>query len=37
VMNIPTIIFFKDGREFTKITGVVPKDTIVEKIEEMLT
>ena len=37
VMNIPTIIFFKDGREFTRVTGVVPKDAIVEKIEEMLT
>ena len=37
VMSIPTIIFFKQGREFTRITGVVPKDTIAEKIEEMLT
>jgi len=36
VMNIPTIIFFKDGREFTRLVGVVPKDTITDKIEEML-
>ncbi|MFH1075543.1 MAG: thioredoxin [Pseudomonadota bacterium] len=36
VMSIPTIIFFKQGREFTRITGVVPKDTIAERIEEML-
>ena len=37
VMNIPTIIFFKDGQEFTRVTGVVSKDTIIGKIEEMLT
>ena len=37
VMNIPTIIFFKDGREFARVTGVVSKDTIIDKIEEMLT
>ncbi|NQT74913.1 MAG: thioredoxin [Candidatus Omnitrophica bacterium] len=36
VMNIPTIIFFKDGREFTRLVGVVSKDTITDKIEEML-
>ncbi|MBU1062016.1 MAG: thioredoxin [Candidatus Omnitrophica bacterium] len=35
VMNIPTVIFFKDGREVTRVVGVVPKDTIIEKIEEM--
>jgi len=36
VMNIPTIIFFKDGREFTRLVGVVSKDTITDKTEEML-
>jgi len=36
VMNIPTIIFFKDGREFTRLVGVVSKDTIIEKVEELL-
>jgi len=36
VMNIPTIIFFKDGQEFTRVVGVVSKDNIIEKIEEML-
>ncbi len=36
VMNIPTIIFFKDGSEFTRVVGVVSKDTVSEKIEEML-
>ncbi len=33
VMNIPTIIFFKDGRESARTTGVVPKDNIIKKIE----
>lgn len=36
VMNIPTIIFFKDGKEFARLVGVVSKANIVEKIEEML-
>ncbi len=36
IMNIPTIIFFKDGREFTRVVGVVSKDIIVDKLEEML-
>lgn len=36
VMNIPTIIFFKDGNEYTRIVGVVDKETIAEKINEMI-
>jgi len=36
VMNIPTIIFFKDGTEFTRVVGVVSKEDISVKIEEML-
>lgn len=36
VMNIPTIIFFKNGTEFARIVGVVSKDNIRKKIEEML-
>lgn len=36
VMNLPTIILFKGGSEFTRIVGVVSKDAIVDKIEEML-
>jgi thioredoxin 1 len=35
VMNIPTIIFFKDGKEHARIAGVVSRDNIVQKIEEM--
>ena len=37
VMNIPTIVFFKDGQEFTRLVGVVSRDTISDKIEEMIT
>ena len=36
VMNIPTIILFKDGREFTRLVGVVSRDTISDKIEELI-
>ncbi len=32
VMNIPTILFLKGGSVVEKIVGVVPKETIVEKI-----
>lgn len=36
VMNIPTVIFFKDGREFARFTGVVPKGDIIQKIKGLL-
>ncbi|MFC1667078.1 thioredoxin [Candidatus Omnitrophota bacterium] len=36
VMNIPTIIFFKDGKEFTRMVGIVSKDNISDKVEELL-
>lgn len=36
VMNIPTVILFKDGAEFTRIVGVASKDNFVGKIEEAL-
>jgi thioredoxin 1 len=36
VMNIPTIIFFKDGKEYTRLVGVVPKRDIEAKIEELI-
>lgn len=36
VMNIPTIIFFKDGSEFTRIVGVVSKDEIISRVEELI-
>ena len=36
VLNIPTVIFFKGGSEFTRVVGVASKDTFIDKIEEML-
>jgi thioredoxin 1 len=36
VMNIPTVIFFKDGAEFTRVVGVVSKDGLANKLEEVL-
>lgn len=36
VMSIPTVIFFRNGKEFTRIVGVASKDTLTCKIKEML-
>lgn len=35
VMNIPTLVFFNKGREVARMVGVVSKDAIGEKIEEV--
>ena len=34
VMSIPTLIFFKNGREVNRITGCLPADVLEEKIRE---
>lgn len=36
VMNIPTLIIFKEGKESTRIVGVTPKEEIARKIDEVL-
>lgn len=36
IVSIPTIIIFKEAREETRIVGVVPKDTIKQKINRLL-
>ena len=36
VRNIPTILFFKDGKVVDKIVGATSKDKFVEKIEALL-
>ncbi|HDY90236.1 MAG TPA: thioredoxin [bacterium] len=33
VMSVPTLIFFKDDIEVKRLTGVVPKDKIIQVIE----
>ena len=35
VMSIPTTIFFKDGEPVDRITGVIEKEELVEKIREI--
>lgn len=34
VMNIPTLLFFKDKKEVDRIIGALPKNQLVKKIKE---
>ncbi len=36
IMSIPTLLFFKDGREADKIVGAVPKAAIEKKLQNLL-
>ena len=36
VMSIPTLLFFKDGVQVDRITGLIDKPTLVSKIEGAL-
>ena len=36
VMNIPTLIFFKDGQEVDRVVGVAPKAELAKKCEALL-
>ena len=36
VMNIPTLIFFKDGQEVDRVVGVAPKAALVKKCDALL-
>ena len=36
VMNIPTVIFFKDGKEIDRKVGVMPPDAFVQVLEKNL-
>ncbi len=35
VMNIPTFVFFNDGEEAGRLTGVIPKKELLKKITEL--
>ena len=35
VMNVPTMIFFKDGKEAARIVGLAPKDRILQQIDAL--
>jgi thioredoxin 1 len=36
IMNIPTLLLFKGGREVDRIVGVVPKEELVRRIERAI-
>jgi thioredoxin 1 len=36
VRNLPTLLFFKDGKVVDKQVGAIPKNTLIKKIEEKL-
>ena len=36
IRNIPTVLFFKDGKMVDKVVGATAKDKFVEKIEAIL-
>lgn len=36
IRSIPTLLFFKDGKEVGRQSGLMPKEDFVKKIEEML-
>ncbi len=36
VMNIPTVLFIKDGEMVDKVVGAVPKKVLVETLEKYL-
>jgi thioredoxin 1 len=36
IMNIPTLILFKNGQEHDRIVGVVSKDHLLERIQKVL-
>lgn len=36
IMGIPTVIFFKDGKEVDKVVGAVPKSQLKSKLDALL-
>ena len=35
VMSIPTMIFFRDGEQVDRISGALPKDELIKKVQEI--
>ncbi len=36
IMNIPTLLLFKAGKEVDRIVGVVPKEELTRRIEQVI-
>ena len=36
IMNIPTLLLFKEGKEADRIVGVVPKEELIRRIEHVI-
>ena len=36
VLSIPTVLIFKNGQVVEEITGLVPKKTIIDKVQKVL-
>lgn len=36
IMSIPTLLFFKDGQRVDQVIGLVPKDTLKQRIAKSL-
>lgn len=36
IMNIPTLLFFKGGREVDRVVGVAPKEALARKLDLLL-
>ena len=36
VMNIPTLVFLKDGQEVDRVVGVVPREDLVKRVDRLL-
>ncbi|HPE33183.1 MAG TPA: thioredoxin [Bacteroidales bacterium] len=36
IRNIPTLLYFKDGKVVEKVVGAVPKQVLVKKLEAVL-
>ena len=37
VMNIPTLLLFKGGKEVDRVVGVRPKEELVKRLDQLLT
>jgi thioredoxin 1 len=36
VMSIPTLVFYKDGKEIDRVIGAVSKDSLKQKLEQLV-